>query len=331
MRTKGHWFWGFYRVDKGSGTSGNYGHKGVKNAPWGKGGSAPGGGHGAIGLGADLSEADRLRAINTYREWKAKKTETKKEKPKAVGTPGKFMDWTNDQKADAFLGKGLFPEDDWRTANSSGVSLSVVTAEIANKLADQSGLPGAVVSPMIDTWKGTSNDTNLRALSFQEAVSEEFGVPLSDWQKGQIKYAQQEDKAGHISPYQKPILDREQERTLARTMYDATQADLAAAGYKPGDKIKLFRGVGYPWSERDNRPEKGQPAALNQNTISSWSLDFQTADGFAMINSPGIVISMEVPIENIFSTGRTGFGTFGEGEFVVLGTPGNQAMVQTWE
>jgi len=59
-------------TSKGSDTSGNYGHRGVKNAPWGKGGSAPGGGHTAIGVGAEASKEEIRQAISEHQETQAK-------------------------------------------------------------------------------------------------------------------------------------------------------------------------------------------------------------------------------------------------------------------
>jgi len=69
------WFWGL--VDKGSGKSGNYGHKGRKGK---RGGSAPGGGHGAIGIAADATPEEIQTTIDRLRAARAKK------KPKEPAT-----------------------------------------------------------------------------------------------------------------------------------------------------------------------------------------------------------------------------------------------------
>jgi len=73
------WF-GWTVVRHGSDTSGNYQHRGRKGK---KGGSLPGGGHGAIGIGVDLSEQDRRKAVQEYRQ---KQRDKKTAKHPVAGT-----------------------------------------------------------------------------------------------------------------------------------------------------------------------------------------------------------------------------------------------------
>lgn len=64
-----------WAVTKGSDTSGNYAHRGVKNPPWGKGGSAPGGGHTAIGVTAQDNQErvrSRISEHKAWQEWEKK-------------------------------------------------------------------------------------------------------------------------------------------------------------------------------------------------------------------------------------------------------------------
>lgn len=62
---------------------------------------------------------------------------------------------------------------------------------IVTQLSQQTGIPKGIVNDFIRTWAGSSNDTSMRSLSVQQAISEEFGVPLSKWQQGQIVAAQE--------------------------------------------------------------------------------------------------------------------------------------------
>lgn len=340
-RSKGAWFMGWLVTRKGSDTSGNYGHKGVKGR---RGGSAPGGGHSLIGISAGMPQEEVQRKIAEYREAQAQKKVSGKKIGPAAGTPANFEDGT-DMKAlfGAYTGgdarvkvgnvglTGPGVEDDW-----TDIKLDALTSE--------TGLDEADVDRALITWEVTSNDNHLRALSMQEAVAEEFGVPLSDWQK--IKLAEQrelregyieqytphaekygEDPASYLPENMKDIMPRSEERAFVREMHKQTQEAFYEAGYKPGDTVRLFRGVG-----TDKNVKAGEVADLNQNAMSSWTaLVDPTATGFAKNatyrKQNGVVLVMDVPIESVLSTSRTGFGMFGESEFIVLGTPGNQASV----
>jgi len=341
-RQKGAWFFGWLVTRKGSDTSGNWGHKGVKNAPWGKGGSAAGGGHMAIGVIPGTPKEDVKEHVRLVRE----EREAKKEKPKAgaVGTPGDFQAGI-DEKA---LWKAYAAGDERITildsgANGPGVSGEWLKAKITD-LSDSTGIDPLAIRSALATWEETSNDNNLKALSMQEAVSEEFGVPLSDFQQKKLSeqrelrdfYLEQygpeakkrgEDPEVYLPSNMKPSMTSSEQRAFVRDMYDMTQEALEKAGYKPGDTIRLFRGVG---TTEDVRA--GDVVNVDQNAMSSWSvLRDQAAMRFARDatyrKENGAVLVMDVPIENILSNSRTGFGMFTEGEFVVLGTPGSQASV----
>lgn len=322
-RQRGAWFFGWLVTRKGSDTSGNYGHKGVKGR---RGGSAPGGGHMAIGI-VDPSEAKLL--IQEYRERKAKEKAAKaKKEPTNVGRPADPNADHDEKGLKAYVGQsGATMLDSY-----SDPDFILPVGEYVNFLNQRkaslsylSGIDESTVATAIRAWDRTSNDTDMRSLSLQEAASEELGVPLSDWQKQKIEGIRS-GTIGVASERAKGVMDRTNERKLIRTMHDWTQAELKDAGYKPGDTIRLFRGVA-----ADKMTPMGTPMDLEQNAISSWSINPGTAHRFAeravSYNPFGLVLSMEVPIQNILSMAPTGFGVFREGEFVVMGTPGNQAMV----
>lgn len=72
---------------------------------------------------------------------------------------------------------------DWRAAKLSNKIRSVVKGKIVDGIAAESGLPKKTVNDMIAQWAATSNGSDYRSLSLQEAAAEEFGNPLSPWQK----------------------------------------------------------------------------------------------------------------------------------------------------
>jgi hypothetical protein len=213
-------------------------------------------------------------------------------------------------------------------------------------------------------------------------MSEEFGVPLSDWQKEQIgkfgdmsymsvwknRYAQlqteirdytnwlvdQKNKLiarGVDNPVTRAslqeirdtayklkweelkrdigdedntymaITDRDNERKVIRAMYDYTQEKMAAFGFKPDDKITLWRGV-----SQIDFGEQYDTVDYFGNSMESWSAGYRVARGFGY---KGDILAMDVPVRNILGTAKTGFGSLPEGEYVIFGNiPGNKAVIE---
>lgn len=313
------WFFGWVVTRKGSKTSGNWNHRGTP----GRGGSAPGGGHIAIGISLDAPKEDTQDQIDAYRE--VRDAELKASVAPAYDDQSEAID----QDAYDLLGRDMgFPDNDWYMTGYSDDYIDRVEA-IGRGIGEKAGLDPEDTLVTVSAWRSTSNDTSMRALSMQDAAGEEFGIELSEWQKGKLQEARETEPL--LPSYQRMnqarLFTRPQEKKLARTMYDLTQKDLKAAGYKPGDTVRLYRGVS---TSQPGNP--GDVVNLRQNVLSSWSVSPTISRSFAKrgrrkTGKPGQVLAMDVPIENIFSTGRTGFGAFAEGEFVVLGVPGSQALI----
>lgn len=321
---------GWLVTRKGSDTSGNYGHKGVKGR---RGGSAPGGGHMAIGVTPGTPQSIKADFIRQRREEQAAK---KKRQASVAGRPA-------DPKAgmDQRAISAVFPELDQKKVRETVFSFDkkerdAITSDRSVLLHNPSeGIHQQQVATAMVAWAGTSNDHDMRSLSLQEAASKEFGVPLSEYQKAKISQMKRGDIPEDIKYLHesnpamlKPGMPREQEQVLLRSMYDHTQQLFQDAGYKPTDTVRVFRGVG-----TDQYLKQGKAVNMAQNAMSSWSLHPGTATDFGQgeadygTNPRGAMLSMEVPVSSILSTPRTGFGVPGEGELVILGIPGNQAMV----
>jgi len=193
----------------------------------------------------------------------------------------------------------------------SDVHKGAIKSNIVDDISRQAGVGKYTVNDMLKQWATTSNDEDMQSLSMQEAVSEEFGVPLSDWQKDKI------DTVGvNLSDVR-----RNHERSVVRAMYNSTQKSLTDAGYKPGDTVTLYRGM----NVSDAKHKVGDIVNYKGNAIESWSIDSRSASDFAAgwtseSGVQGLIISMQVPIENIISTAATGFGCMDEAEFVILGS-----------
>lgn len=196
------------------------------------------------------------------------------------------------------------------------------------------------VNDVMGQWAESSNDFDARSLAMQQDAALEFGVEESAFtlervnrvrgQADTVATADQLDFAELVTSYGKnsfsPLMPSEQQRAALRAMYNHTQAQLRAAGLKPGDTVRLYRGV-----KIDRRTsgawETSDIVSLTGNALESWSLGRRVAMQFAhgtfdAMNMRGVVFEMDVPVEAIFSTARTGLGCLAEGELVILGIPG---------
>lgn len=342
---------------KGGPGSGHHGHAGV---PGKRGGSAPGGG-GEYGVGTPASDTDAginklgvdIRANTMFSDGLSTK------RPAAF--PGTDIPWVGVE--DAELGQ--------------------IKNGIVTELSEETGTSYENINAVIGQWALSSNDTDMRSLAIQQDASKEFGVPLSDFAKGQIekikanraeverafeeewseesiqakvesalrfqetedfqrtasllgipplrKASREEHEASiraskpdgpSYSERLEPLLPSDQQRHVLRQMYNDTQRKLATAGFKIGDTIRLYRGTKRPLAESENW-NSGDIISVRGNAIESWSLWDGIAKNFAVTgtdpSSRSIVIEMNIPIERILSTARTGFGCLNEGEFVILG------------
>jgi hypothetical protein len=211
-----------------------------------------------------------------------------------------------------------------------------------SSISDTTGIPQTHVRDCAITWLETSNDNDMRSLSLQEAASEEFGVPLSSWQKKRISSMRKENKElevqglfedSHRGIFEQPMTGetikgvpfstpRQAERAVLRAMYNNTQAQLKEAGI---EEMTLYRGVGTPDYAKVKKGE-----VINQvgaNAMESWSMDKETADWYTYGQEGGLLLKSTVPASRILSTGRSGFGGFKVREVVTLGGSNDQSEV----
>jgi predicted ABC-type ATPase/2'-5' RNA ligase len=130
-----------------------------------------------------------------------------------------------------------------------------------------------------------------------------------------------DEMRGKYSPNLIPLTSRENERKIIRAMYNQTQAELSKAGFHPDDTILLWRGVGH-----QNIGGHVEFADYKGNAIESWSIAYTVGRDFR--KGRGDIIGANVPVRNIISTCKTGFGCITEGEVITVGTvPGMQVTV----
>lgn len=301
-------------VFKGGPGSGHHGHSG---RPGKRGGSLPGAG------GAPTDIGKRQYDLGTGIA------------PGDVGLPGGGD--VEDHEANLFLDEviedPLYISGGYGWENSTVHERTVAKSEIVRELSERTGLPEDDVNLFIKQWARSANDTDMRSLSIQEAASDEFGLELSDWQRGRINEIEIikgsfASRAGARRSSNFPLLPRDQERAILRSMYENTQDKLSKAGFKPNDTVLLFRGYS---RLREGFPDvsRGDNVAYQGNVVESWSTSSSIASYFggAALHDIGLTVAMEVPVKNILGTARTGFGCLKEGEYVIFGVPNQSVLI----
>lgn len=237
------------------------------------------------------------------------------------GTPGSEESYEYDSKSKKKISNHFneFLESEldgpaWKGASDQ--ERSEVKSNIVENLS-QIGANPETVEDMLYAWSNSSNDHNEKSLMLQTAVSEEFDIPLSDWQKKNIE--------NYMNPAQYNINGEEYESTV-RSMYEHTQYALEEFGFGKNDVIRVYRGI-----LTDVDLDEGGAYEWDGNAIESWSIDRNIAKQFSG-NAGGsmrsYIITMEVPRSAIFSTARTGLGCLTEGEIVIFGSVGHEVYVE---
>ena len=195
--------------------------------------------------------------------------------------------------------------------------------ERRSKKLQETYVEGGLSKKQIDeVWRkdlGSGNQTP-EARGLQVAVSEEFGVGLSEWQE---KHFQKEGVK---------FLDGDNSartKIWVRSVYDTTQEKLTEAGFKPGDKVTLYRGFAVPKGGDDIggrynlvRYSPGDIIDYQGNAMESWTSRRNVAEKYG-----DYVMEMSVPVESILSTYVSGFGDDLFSEFVILSVPGGKGHV----
>jgi len=200
---------------------------------------------------------------------------------------------------------------------------SELKMEIVDELAERTNLDPFSINSMILDWASTSNDSDVNALGTQIAASQQFGIPLSDWQKERIRHiggdsieifegAASWKFNGHEQDgYETGI---EAKKAVLKAMYESTQEKFRKKGIK---EVILYRGASLDKSEELS---EGTVVDYKANVLESWSLSQDVASDFATSTFEGVVFKAKIPVERILSTSGTGFGCLPEWEAVVLGS-----------
>jgi hypothetical protein len=221
--------------------------------------------------------------------------------------------------------------------------------EICNNLVEKAGLSYHDADALLGLWASYSNDDDVRSMSLHEAVAEEFGGEMTDWQKANLQQAltkrgwSSNDKGNKIVyawddnsnmyPFEDakmmseftegfPPEAKSKLKKALHTMYDETQKRLEENGI---EYVKLYRTIGHPRDTNGNKikANEGDVIKYKPNAMESWSLSYTTARYF-----PGATVVAIVPRSRILSIPKTGFGCLRQLEFVVMGKAGVEDSVE---
>lgn len=303
----------------------------------------------AMGLDRSSTVDERREASDQLRNALKKKPYLKKGAPRGQASVGPNE---SAERASAMLMDGL-PGDDWRYAGKD--ARRGAKAELVQELSDRAGVPYDTANTFIKQWSYSSNDSDMRSLAMQSDASRTYGVPLSRFQEGRIDQIHQE-RESRIQGLMKQGMSRREayeslqnsyegsrlfslhsssdQSKLLSSMYELTQEKLADAGFKPGDTIRMMRGVRL-FNDEVAGLKNGDNISVIGNAMASWAVSSGGGQGIAerfMGSSGGgktaVVLQMDVPIELIAGSARSGFGCLTEGEFIVLNSlPGSTATI----
>ena len=230
----------------------------------------------------------------------------------------------------ASLGDESANEQNWRNADAD--TRSLVKDELVWALVEETGLDYDTVNALVEQWTLSSADEDLRSLSLQVQAAKVFGLEVRPSLLERIAKVQAEranafdddfdiedfiDSDPELFTWEEHGVSVGQQTAFLEGMRDLTQESLRGAGYRPGDTVQLYRGMGFA---SDSRPSwsTGDTVSISGNPLQSWSVGRGIASSFSKANQFGAVLWMEVPIESIIGTARTGFGSLIEGEFVIM-------------
>lgn len=180
-----------------------------------------------------------------------------------------------------------------------------------------------VIGSLVHVWAETSANADMRALCIQETARRLFGLEEFPYYPEGLMPMVREwlDKD--------PVLSSGLQHFLL-AMYENTQEELQAAGI---DRLVLWRGMNIvpPRGWATIGRTAGEVDDVMLQPISSFSASYDTAEMFSgHVRKPGrpTMMLVEVPRERIIGTAVSGFGCFGESEFVVIGGPTSAYMRQ---
>lgn len=206
-------------------------------------------------------------------------------------------------------GTGKSPLEEVTSAKNTAVS----------SLSQETGLEYEEVNNAVMNWGATSNDNHYGSLTMQKSAADLFGIEMNQWQKDKLAKVEAmpvtyRNQKGQV-PWKKLSPD-EGNKLVLQAMYNKTQDDIKAQRIT---HVTLYRGADL----KPDVPKKiGSTVKLETNPLESWTSDPSIAKGHGNTTFKAII-----PVDRILSTARTGFGSFNEREFVIIGGKGDSVSI----
>jgi uncharacterized protein (DUF2267 family) len=178
----------------------------------------------------------------------------------------------------------------------------------------------SLAAGLVDTWAGSSSDSNARSIALQRAVARRFNLHDSTGDFAPTSVSRAADEL--LEKYGEFV------NAFVDTVYEHTQ-DLL----KDFDKVTLYRGV--HWAHNSTIMPKelktkdyASAATVGLNPLSSFTYDLEVALAFAGDHRTSRVLAVTIPRDRIFSTFLTGPGCTMESEIVVLGDTADALVLE---
>lgn len=171
----------------------------------------------------------------------------------------------------------------------------------------------AAASWLIKQWAETSGDGSPDSVMLQAAANKEFKLGATYTGQFQTRGADRSVVDDRLRKHG-PLL-----QSFLRTMYDHTQAELKKADI---EYVTLYRGFSLSSTKEKGLStvnKAGEFVDVLMQPMSSFSTNFDTAQGFGGTSTSSFVMGVRVHRSQIIGTARTGFGCLNEHEWVLLG------------
>lgn len=250
----------------------------------------------------------------------------------------------------------------------SHVDVKYTKALVCKNLSEQTGIPEEKVSEVLRQWAISSNDTSYASLAIQEAISKEFNVKLSPFQKKQLAYTMQKRQElldyaegdakfayflstdpnllkASIAKYKPNASDAElhaiqvyiyksEYRGQMEILPEADTRKLVRAMYDSTQKMFADAGVTHVLLSRGVKDVLDTPFSNKRETV-AWNgnaAESWTSRLLITRNFSDSVLTAKVPVSRIFSTPLTGMGCLQESEHILLGGGGTAvAFNSRWD
>lgn len=244
----------------------------------------------------------------------------------------------------------------------SPVDVKSTKALVCKNLSEQTGIPEEKVSAVLRQWAISSNDTSYASLAIQEAISKEFNVKLSPFQKKQLAYTMQKRQelldyaegdaefayflstdtyllTSSIAKYKPNASDAELKAIQfyinkqrlhneylgqMEILPEADTRKLVRAMYDSTQKMFADAGVTHVLLSRGVKDVLDTPFSNKRETV-AWNgnaAESWTSRLLITRNFSDSVLTAKVPVSRIFSTPLTGMGCLEESEYILLGGGG---------